>query len=75
MGRSVAAYGAAAKGTVLLNAFGIGTETLDFVADRSPHKQGRVMPGVHVPIVPAEQLAESAPDVCLVLAWNFIDES
>jgi SAM-dependent methyltransferase len=73
-GRTVAAYGAAAKGTVLLNAFGIGTETIDFVADRSPYKQGRFMPGVHVPIVPAERLAEAMPDVCLLLAWNFADE-
>ena len=73
-GRSIAAYGAAAKGTVLLNAFGIGLETLDFVADRSPHKQGRLMPGVHVPIVPAERLLADHPDVCLLLAWNFADE-
>jgi SAM-dependent methyltransferase len=73
-GRTIAAYGAAAKGTVLLNAFGIGSETLDFVADRSPYKQGRFMPGVHVPIVPVERLVEDRPDVCLLLAWNFADE-
>ncbi len=73
-GRSIAAYGAAAKGTVLLNAFGIGADTIDFVADRSPHKQGRYMPGVHVPIVPVERLVERAPDLCLLLAWNFADE-
>ena len=73
-GKSIAAYGAAAKGTVLLNAFGIGTETLDFVADRSAHKQGRFMPGVRVPVVPAERLLEVRPDACLLLAWNFADE-
>ena len=73
-GRSIAAYGAAAKGTVLLNAFGIGIATIDFVADRSPYKQGRYMPGVCVPIVPAERLVETMPDVCLLLAWNFADE-
>ncbi len=73
-GRTVAAYGAAAKGTVLLNAFGIGTETIDFVADRSPYKEGRFMPGVHIPIVPAERLVGAMPDVCLLLAWNFADE-
>jgi SAM-dependent methyltransferase len=73
-GKSVAAYGAAAKGAVLLNAFGIGGDTLDFVADRSPHKQGRFMPGVRVPIVPAERLVEAMPDACLLLAWNFADE-
>ena len=73
-GRSIAAYGAAAKGTVLLNAFGIGTETLDFVADKSVYKQGRFMPGVHVPIEPPERLLTDRPDVCLLLAWNFADE-
>jgi SAM-dependent methyltransferase len=73
-GDSIAAYGAAAKGAVLLNAFGIGTETLDFVADRSPHKQGRYMPGVRIPVVPAERLVESMPEACLLLAWNFAAE-
>jgi SAM-dependent methyltransferase len=73
-GSSLAAYGAAAKGTVLLNAFGIGSETLDFVVDRSPYKQGRYMPGVHLPIVPAERLLDVMPDACLLLAWNFATE-
>ena len=73
-GHTIAAYGAAAKGTVLLNAFGIGTDTLDFVADRSPYKQGLYMPGVHIPIVPPERLVVDRPDVCLLLAWNFADE-
>ena len=73
-GQRVAAYGAAAKGTVLLNAFGIGRDAIDFVADRSPHKQGMYMPGVHIPIVPAERLDEAMPDACLLLAWNFRDE-
>lgn len=73
-GHTIAAYGAAAKGAVLLNAFGIGRETLDFVADRSPYKQGRYMPGVHIPIVSAEQLLDRRPDHCLLLAWNFADE-
>jgi SAM-dependent methyltransferase len=73
-GETIAAYGAAAKGAVLLNAFGIGTETIDFVADRSPHKQGHFMPGVRIPIVPAEHLLEAMPDACLLLTWNFADE-
>jgi SAM-dependent methyltransferase len=73
-GRSVAAYGAAAKGTVLLNAFAIGPDTIDFVVDRSPYKQGRYMPGVRIPIVPTERLVDSMPDACLLLAWNFADE-
>lgn len=73
-GYRLAAYGAAAKGTVLLNAAGIGTETLEFVADRSPYKQGRLMPGVHVPIVAPEHIVESMPDYVVLLAWNFADE-
>ena len=70
----VAAYGAAAKGAVLLNAFKIGPELISFVADRSPHKQGRLMPGVHIPIVGADQLVARKPEECLLLAWNFADE-
>ncbi len=73
-GKRVCAYGAAAKGTVLLNTTGLGKADLDFVCDRSPHKQGRLMPGVHVPIVPAERLAAERPDYCLLLSWNFADE-
>ena len=73
-GGTIAAYGAAAKGTVLLNAFGIGSDAIDFVVDRSPYKQGRFMPGVHIPIVPTERLVEDMPGTCLLLAWNFADE-
>ncbi len=57
-GHTVAAYGAAAKGAVLLNAFEIGPDLISFVADRSPHKQGHLMPGVHIPIVAPDQLVE-----------------
>ncbi len=73
-GHRIAAYGAAAKGTVLLNAFGIGTERIEFVADRSEYKQGRYMPGVHVPIVGPEALLAEMPDEVLLLAWNLADE-
>jgi len=73
-GRRVAAYGAAAKGTVLLNYCGIGPEILEFVADRSPHKQGRFMPGVRVPIQPPAKLLEAMPDYVLLLAWNIAEE-
>jgi C-methyltransferase C-terminal domain/Putative zinc binding domain/Methyltransferase domain len=73
-GRSIAAYGAAAKGSTLLNTFAIGNETLDFVADRSTHKQGRYMPGVRIPIVPPVRLQEAMPDYTLLLTWNFADE-
>jgi SAM-dependent methyltransferase len=73
-GRSVAAYGASAKGSTLLNYAGIGAETLDFVADRSTVKQGRFTPGTHLPIYPAEKLLEAMPDYVLLLTWNFADE-
>jgi SAM-dependent methyltransferase len=73
-GDRIAAYGAAAKGSTLLNYFGIGRETLDFVVDRSPHKQGRFMPGVHIPIRAPERLLEEMPDEVLLLTWNFAEE-
>jgi len=73
-GQTVAAYGASAKGSTLLNYCGLGRETLDFVADRSPHKQGRLTPGTHLPIVAPEELAQRLPDVTLLLTWNFADE-
>jgi len=73
-GSSIAAYGAAAKGTTLLNAAGLPEGTLDFVADRSPHKQGRYMPGVHIPIVSPDRLTDAMPDYLLLLAWNHAEE-
>jgi SAM-dependent methyltransferase len=73
-GKSVAAYGASAKGSTLLNFFGLGKETLDFVADRSTYKQGRLTPGTHIPILPPEQLLEKMPNYTLLLTWNFADE-
>jgi SAM-dependent methyltransferase len=73
-GNYLAAYGAAAKGTTLLNYFGIGQEALDFVVDRSTYKQDHYMPGVHLPIYSPGQLLEKMPNYVLVLAWNFADE-
>lgn len=73
-GGRIAAYGAAAKGATLLNYAGIGRETIDFVVDRSPHKQGRYMPGVRLPIVAPDELLTKMPDYVLLLAWNLADE-
>src|SRR5262249_20973447 len=73
-GQRLAAYGASAKGSTLLNTFGIGRDRIAFVADRSTYKQGRVMPGVHIPIVAADALLAEQPDYVLLLTWNFADE-
>jgi SAM-dependent methyltransferase len=73
-GKRIAAYGAAAKGTVLLNASGLGTDEIDFVCDRNIHKQGRYMPGPPLPIVAPDRLLEAMPDYVLLLPWNFKDE-
>lgn len=72
--KRIAAYGASAKGSTLLNYLGVGKETLDFVVDRSTHKQGRFMPGLHVPIHPPSRLLEEMPDYVLLLTWNFASE-
>jgi SAM-dependent methyltransferase len=73
-GKSVAAYGASAKGSTLLNFFGLGKDSLDFVADRSTYKQGRLTPGTHIPILPPSALLERMPDYTLLLTWNFAEE-
>lgn len=73
-GKIIAAYGAAAKGTTLLNYADIDSTLIDFVVDRSPYKQGKCMPGVHLPVYPPSRLLEAMPDYTLLLAWNFADE-
>jgi hypothetical protein len=73
-GQRLAAYGASAKGSTLMNACGIGADLLDYVVDRSTVKQGRYTPGNHLPILPTEELQRRRPDAVLLLTWNFADE-
>jgi hypothetical protein len=72
--KRVAGYGAAAKGTTLLNYFQIGPEMLDFIVDRSTYKQGCFTPGTHLPIFSPDKLMNEKPDYVLLLAWNFANE-
>ena len=73
-GATVAAYGAAAKGNTLLNFAGVKTDLLPFVCDAAPSKQGRFLPGSHIPILPPEELLERRPDHVLILPWNIRGE-
>ena len=73
-GKSVAAYGAAAKGNTLLNYAGVKPDLLPFVCDAAAAKQGKFMPGSHIPILPPEALRQRRPDVLLILPWNIADE-
>lgn len=73
-GKRVAAYGAPAKGNTLLNFCGARTEYIAFTVDRSPYKQGRYLPGTHVPIRAPEAILETRPDYVLILPWNLKDE-
>jgi SAM-dependent methyltransferase len=70
-GKRIAAYGASAKGSTLLNTCGIGGDLLDYVVDRSTHKQGRLTPGTHLRILAPAELLRSMPDYVLLLTWNF----
>jgi hypothetical protein len=72
--RKVAAYGAAAKGNTLLNYAGIKPDLLPFICDAASAKQGKFMPGSHIPILPPAVLAERRPDYLLILPWNIADE-
>jgi hypothetical protein len=73
-GQRVAAYGAAAKGNSLLNYAGVKPDLLSFVCDAAPSKQGRFMPGSHIPILPPSALSERRPDFVLILPWNIASE-
>ena len=73
-GKRIAVYGASAKGSTLLNYFGIGSEVIDYVVDRSTIKQGLYTPGTRLKICDPSRLVEDQPDYCLLLTWNFADE-
>ncbi|HEX8204754.1 MAG TPA: class I SAM-dependent methyltransferase [Solirubrobacteraceae bacterium] len=73
-GLTIAGYGAPAKGTTLLNVCGIGTDFLDYTVDKSPHKQGRWLPGVRIPIHAPDQIRRTRPDLVFILPWNLADE-
>jgi hypothetical protein len=73
-GKRVAGYGAPAKGNTLLNYYKIGPDTLEYLADRNSLKQGKLSPGMHIPVVSPEKILETQPDYLLILAWNFGDE-
>jgi len=73
-GKRIVAYGAAAKGSTLLNYFGIGKDYIDYIIDRSPYKQGLYTAGDHIPIHSPAKLLENQPEYVLLLAWNFADE-
>ena len=73
-GKSVVGYGAPAKGNTLLNYCGIRSDFLDYTVDRSPHKQGRFLPGTHIPIHSPDRIFETRPEYVLILPWNVKDE-
>lgn len=72
--KRVAAYGAAAKGNTLLNFCGVTPRDVALVADRNPHKQGKLLPGTHIPVVSPEALMKARPDYVLILPWNLEHE-
>jgi 2-polyprenyl-3-methyl-5-hydroxy-6-metoxy-1,4-benzoquinol methylase len=73
-GKTVAAYGAAAKGNTLLNYAGVKPDLLPFVCDAAPSKQGKLMPGSHIPIMPLDMMDKETPDFVLILPWNIAAE-
>jgi hypothetical protein len=73
-GKSIVGYGAPAKGNTLLNYCGIGNDFLDYTVDRNPRKQGRFLPGSHLPICSPDRVRETKPDYLLILPWNLKDE-
>jgi SAM-dependent methyltransferase len=72
--KTIAAYGAPAKGNTLLNYCGIGRDFIDFTVDRNVHKQGLLLPGTRIPVLPPDEITRRRPDYVLVLPWNLRDE-
>jgi hypothetical protein len=72
--KSIAGYGAPGKGNTLLNYCGIRTDFLDYTVDRNPYKQGKFLPGTHIPIYRPDKIKETRPDYVMILPWNFKDE-
>src|SRR5439155_15152569 len=73
-GKTVVGYGAPGKGNTLLNYCGIREDFLDYTVDRSPHKQGKFLPGTHIPIFHPDKIKETRPDYVLILPWNLKSE-
>ncbi len=73
-GKKIVGYGAPGKGNTLLNYCGIRTDFIDFTVDRNPYKQGKFLPGTHIPILAPEAIREARPDYLFILPWNFKDE-
>lgn len=72
--KEIAGYGAPAKGNTLLNYCGIGPEFISYTVDRNPYKQGKYLPGTHIPVFSPEKIRETKPDYVFVLPWNLSDE-
>jgi C-methyltransferase C-terminal domain len=73
-GKRIAGYGAPGKGNTLLNYCGIRSDFLDYTVDRNPYKQGKFLPGTHIPIFGPDRIFETKPDYVLILPWNFKEE-
>ena len=73
-GKTIAGYGAPGKGNTLLNYCGVRGDFIDYTVDRNMYKQGKYLPGTHIPIFPPEKIRETKPDYVLILPWNFKDE-
>jgi hypothetical protein len=73
-GKSISGYGAPGKGNTLLNYCGIRTDLIDYTVDRNPYKQGKFLPGTHIPVFHPDKINETRPDYMLILPWNFKEE-